>query len=228
MGGLLGGIGSMAGGKKASSAAKDQAAAQLQAAQLAAQTARLGFDWLTTGQGGQYTQPYLQGGANASNEMQGLLGIGGDPNAANKAFNNFLGSTNYKFQLGQGLNAVSGNQAAKGMLDSGSTLKALNNYGQGMAGNALQGYMTNLGNVGTQGIDMAKTIGAAGSQAGQAGASALMNGAQNASALQMMGVGAQNSGLNGLLQGRGNTYSAGPQNMTQQAGNWGNFFGNLF
>lgn len=226
MGGLIGGIGSMMGGKKASDAAKEQAAAMLAAAQLAAKTARLGFDWLTKpDQGGQYTLPYLQGGANASNAIQGLLGIGGDPAAAGKAFNDFLGSTNYRFQLGQGLNAVSNSAAAKGLLNSGATLKALNNYGQNMAGNALQGYMGNLFNLGTQGIDVQKTIGAAGSQAGQAGASALMNGAQNAAALQMAGIGAQNSGMQGLINGIGTTIG-GKQGSGSNP--FGNFFGDLF
>jgi hypothetical protein len=224
MGGLLGGIGSAVGGKKASDAASQQAAAMIQAAQIAAQTARLGFDWLTKpGEGGQYTLPFLQGGAGASNELQGLLGIGGNPQAANQAFQNFLNSTNYKFQLGQGMNAVTGSQAAKGLLDSGATLKGLTNYGQNMANGALQGYMGNLFNVGTQGIDVAKTIGAAGSQAGQAGASALMNGAQSAAALNMYGVGAQNAGLNGLLQGVG---TLGGKQGNSNGGM--PFFGNIF
>lgn len=227
MGGILSGVGSMMGGKKASDAAKQQAQAQLQAAQLAAKTARLGFDYLTTGQGSKYMTPYLEGGSAANNEIRGLLGIGGNPTAANDAFNKFLGSTNYRFLLNQGLQAAQGNAAAHGTLDSGATLKALNDYGQGMAGNALGGYFTQLGNLGTQGLDALKTIGAAGSQAGQAGATALMNGQTNASNLIMQGVGAQNQGFTSLLGGIDGLFNS-PQTFQNNVNSWGNFFGNIF
>lgn len=47
----------------------------------------------------------------------------------------------YQFQLQQGLDAVQGSAAARGNLRSGATLKALTEYGQGMASQqAQQGY----------------------------------------------------------------------------------------
>jgi hypothetical protein len=226
MGAIFGGIGSALGGKKASDAAKEQAAAMLQAAQIAAKTARLGFDWLTKpDQGGQYTLPFLTGGANASNAIQALLGLGGDPAAAAAAFRNFQGSTGYNFRLAQGQNAITSSNAAKGLLNSGATLRALDQYGQNLGSQEFGNYLGQLFNVGTQGIDMSKTIGAAGSQAGQAGATAIMNGAQNAAALQMAGIGAQNSGMQGLINGIGGAFNG--KGNTGGSG-FGNFFGNLF
>lgn len=206
MGGIIGGIGSAIGGSKASDAAKEQAAAQLKAAQLAAQTARLGFDWGTTGPGAQYLLPFLTGGRDATNAISALLGIGGDPAAAAKAFDAYKGSTGYNFRLGQGVDAITGSNAAKGLLNSGATLKGVQNYGQNLASAEFGNYLSQLFNVGTRGMDASKTIMGAGGQAGQAGASALMTGAQNASALQMAGVGSKNSGMNNLFTGIGNIF----------------------
>ena len=227
MGGLISGIGSAVGGKKASKAAGEQADAMRYAADQAANTAKLGYNYLTSGAGAPAINQYVNNAGAAGNELMGLLGLGGNQQAANNALGNFLNSSNYKFQLNQGLNAASGNAATRGMLDSGATLKALNDYGQNMAHGALQGYMGNLYNLGTQGLDALKTVGAAGSQAGQAGASALMNGANSAANLTMQGVGAQNAGMGNLFNSIGAAVNM-PQTTTAPLQSWGNFFGNLF
>lgn len=228
MGGLIGGIGSAMGGKKAADAANNQAQAVRDAAQTAAQTARLGYDYLTTGRGAPAINSYINNAGSANNELMGLLDLGGNPDEASRAFNTFLGSTPYQFQTQQGMNAITGSNAARGMLDSGATLKALNNYGQNMGKTALNGYINNLLNLGTRGMDALKTVGSAGSQAGQAGASALMGGANNAAQLTMSGVADQNAGMQGLFGGIDSALGNAFGMQQGPTSSWSNFFGQMF
>jgi hypothetical protein len=53
--------------------------------------------------------------------------------SANDAFNQFANSAGMQFQLQQGTNALQNSAAARGLLQSGATLKALQNYGQNTA-----------------------------------------------------------------------------------------------
>jgi hypothetical protein len=53
--------------------------------------------------------------------------------AASDAFNNFAHSAGIDFQLQQGTNALQHSAAARGLLQSGATLKALQGYGQNTA-----------------------------------------------------------------------------------------------
>jgi hypothetical protein len=91
-------------------------------------------------------QPYVDAGDQAEKALNGFLGLGGDPAATQKAFNDYLNSTGYQFNLNQGLGAVSQNKAAAGLLGSGSTLKALDAYGTGLADQFGQQYVGNLQN----------------------------------------------------------------------------------
>jgi hypothetical protein len=104
--------------------------------------------------------PFIQGGQTANTALMGLLGIGGSPEAANNAFNQFRNSTNYNFLLNQGLQGVQSANAQS--FNSGATAKALSNYAQGMAGNALAGYMGQLGALGSQGVQAASNLGSLG------------------------------------------------------------------
>ncbi|HEY5289790.1 MAG TPA: hypothetical protein VIJ59_07125, partial [Caulobacteraceae bacterium] len=78
-------------------------------------------------------QPFITSGDNAETALNGFLGLGGDPAATQKAFNNYLNSTGYQFNLNQGLDATQQAKASAGMLNSGATLKALDAYGTGLA-----------------------------------------------------------------------------------------------
>ena len=78
--------------------------------------------------------PYIQAGDKANTALQGFLGLGGDPTATSKAFNDYLNSTGYQFNLDQGLDAVSQSKAAAGLLNSGSAVKSLDSYATGLAG----------------------------------------------------------------------------------------------
>src|SRR5256885_16116233 len=76
------------------------------------------------GQSKENLQPYIVRGNTAGDSLSALLGLGADPAAAKQAFNNYLNSTGYQFQLDQSLRSVAQNRAFAGLLDSGSALKA--------------------------------------------------------------------------------------------------------
>jgi hypothetical protein len=142
-------------------------------------------------------QPFVGYGQNAGNALQGLLGIGGNPAASQQAFDTFRNSTNYQFLLNQGLQGTAYANAPN--LFSGATGKALNNYAQGMAGNALGNYENLLQNQSQLGIGAASNLGQIGLgiagqgaqarnlAAGATGSAALQNAANWGSALQGVG-----------------------------------------
>ena len=126
-------------------------------------------------------QPFISGGTNAENELQGFLGLGGDPAKINAAFNTYLNSTGYQFNRQQGLDAVTQNKAVSGLLDSGSALKALDAYGTGIADQYGQQYVGNLQNLSDTGQRAAGSL----TGAGQAYANAV--GSNNNSAASAAG-----------------------------------------
>lgn len=81
------------------------------------------------------------------NMVQGLLSGSGQ----NQNLNNFANSTGMEFVRDQGMKGITSSQASRGLLGSGSTLKAMNKFGQGVGSTYLNGYMDNafkLGNLG--------------------------------------------------------------------------------
>ena len=97
----------------------------------------------------------------AASAISALLGNGGTQGQQD-AFNNFKNSSGYNFDLQQGTNAITGSAAAKGLLNSGSTAKAISNYGQNTANNFLQQYIQNqMGEAGL-GIQANNSINGAG------------------------------------------------------------------
>lgn len=128
-----------------------------------AKQAMAGFNYLADNQVGQQ---YVPQGAAANTAISDLLGVGGDPTRAKAAFDNYLGSTGYNFQLGQGQNAIASSNAAKGLLNSGATAKALTRYGQDLAATTFNNYLTQLGGLSTRGLQGAGMIGQAGTVGG--------------------------------------------------------------
>jgi hypothetical protein len=105
--------------------------------------------------------PVLDQTANSGNFIQQLLGMqGGDQ--ANDAFQKYLGSTGYQFQQQQGANAITNNAATHGLLHSGSTLKALSDYGQNTGAGYFNNFLQQLLGLGTQGIQAGQVLGGAG------------------------------------------------------------------
>lgn len=116
-------------------------------------------------------EPFETAGATANQTI--LDALSGGPGAAN-AFQQFQGSTGFQSQLAAGSQAITGNQAASGLLQSGSTLKRLNTFGQDLAQQGFGNFLGQLGGVAQRGIQGAS--GAAGAltgtgvQAAEAGA----------------------------------------------------------
>jgi len=145
--------------------------------------------------------PYIQAGDKANTALQGFLGLGGDPAATQAAFNDYLNSTGYQFNLNQGLDAVSQSKAAAGLLNSGSAVKSLDSYATGLADSYGQQYEGDLAGVAATG--QAASSGLAGVGANYAGAVSSNN---NSAASTSANAGLSASGsVNSLI---GNALSA--------------------
>lgn len=119
--------------------------------------------------------------------------------AAGEALDAFRGSTGYQDLLKTGLAAVNSNAYARGMGDSGATLKALQDRGTGIADRSAQGWLGNLGTlmnlggqarglvagVGTNTVNA--TNGASQSAADASSNAALVNGQNWSNTLQNIG-----------------------------------------
>jgi len=106
--------------------------------------------------------PVINQGNQALSQVSALLGLGGDSGAARGAFDSYLGSTDYGFTLGEGQRAITGSAATRGLLNSGATLKALNNFGQNTAQKYLGDYITRLLGIGTAGQNAGQLLTSAG------------------------------------------------------------------
>lgn len=97
-------IGKITGTDGAKRAAKD---ADLMNRKLVADT-----DTRNTG----YLRPYVDTGVQANSQVNALLGLGGDVDAARAAFDQFRDGTGYNFRLNQGMDAVNTGAASRGAL----------------------------------------------------------------------------------------------------------------
>jgi hypothetical protein len=103
-------------------------------------------------------QPYIAAGDQASDELNGFLGLGGDPAKTQAAYDTYLNSTGYDFAKQQGLDGAEQTAAAKGLYNSGAALKALDAYGTGEAETYGQNYVTDLNAVATRGAGSANAL----------------------------------------------------------------------
>lgn len=138
---------------------------------------------------------YAQPGAQANQGIANLLGIGGDPAAQQAAFKNYQDSTGYNFRLGEGMRAITGNQAASGLLNSGATLKRLNRFGQDIAAAEFQNYLGQLSGLSQSGLGAAGQLSQGGQNVLQSIGAAGTAGGANAG----QHVGDSGSGLFGML-----------------------------
>lgn len=180
MGQVLGAVAGVASGIMGMSAGND-----------AAKQSMTGFNYLTSGAGAPAASTLINNGTTASNgqtatqgAIAGLLGQGPNSAANQAAFNNYLGSTGYQFQLGQGTQAIDSNAASRGLLQSGANAKALAGYGQNLASTTFNNYLGQLGGLNAAqgqtaalGENMLSNIGSNGTGAGASAGNAIMNGA---------------------------------------------------
>lgn len=229
-GSLLGGL---LGANAADKAADTQAAAANKATKLQKEM------WLKQL---ELQKPFYEAGLTGQNALLQYLGLGGDKTAANygagmKPFTgaDLASEPGYQFRLGEGVNALNKQAAARGGLMSGSALKAAERYGQDYASgeynnafnryytqrnqmlNPLQSLLgqaqTSAGNIGQAGQNYASNAGNTMMAAGNARASGYMGGA-NALNSALTGAGNQYMNYNmmsmfGKPPAGGNTYGYG-------------------
>lgn len=135
-------------------------------------------------------------------------------NPQNNAFNSYLDSTGYGFQFDQGQRAITGSAAAKGLLNSGATAKALTKYGQNIGKQYFSDYLGQLGNMnnilggtasaGQNALGQIATVGTAG---GGNAASAITQGASNQGASVMAGGNAMGNAISTAGGALGNAFA---------------------
>jgi len=129
-----------AGGAKKAARAQEQAARDAQAANERMLERQIGLQ-----------EPFRQAGLTAQEQIMQLLGVGGDASAADygslaKPFGmeQFEQDPGYAFRQSEGMKALERSAAARGLLQSGSTLKGIQRFGQESAsqeyGNAFNRY----------------------------------------------------------------------------------------
>ncbi|WP_322884253.1 hypothetical protein U8C35_07805 [Sinorhizobium medicae] len=104
--------------------------------------------------------PYLATGAGATTMYGNALGLNGADGTA-AAQGAFQAGPGYNFALEQGTNAALRGASAAGMLNSGNTLTALSEYGQGLANQEYGGWLDRLSGAANQGLSAASGQGSA-------------------------------------------------------------------
>ena len=99
-------------------------------------------------------EPWRTQGQNALMVTSNLAGANG-PQAATTAMGDFYTSPGYQWRLDEGMRAVDAGAAARGMLRSGSTLKAEQAFAQGLASDEFSQYYARLNALSKQGLDAA-------------------------------------------------------------------------
>lgn len=97
----------------------------------------------------------------SNNMIANLLGLNG-ANAQTDGFKTFTESPSYKFLSDQGVNAITSSNAAKGLLNSGSTLKSIAQFSNNLASTYLDKYLANLSNLSNSGLNAGQLIAGAG------------------------------------------------------------------
>lgn len=114
--------------------------------------------------------PQVAWASRGTNAIADLLGLNG-ANAQTQGFDTFRNSSGYNFIRDQGLDAINSNNASKGLLASGSALKAITGYGQNLASTFLDSYLNRLSGITNQGNTAAQILSGAGNTANSQGTS---------------------------------------------------------
>lgn len=105
-----------------------------------------------------------------STALANLLGLNGTDAGAD-AFKQFKDSSSYNFIQNEGLRGINANNASRGLLRSGSALKAISGYTTNLATNFLNSYLSNLTGLSNTGIQAGQILASAGSTANSQGTS---------------------------------------------------------
>lgn len=105
-----------------------------------------------------YLQPYMDQGGEGFKALSDLYGLNG-AEAQQTASGMYQKSPGYDFRMAQGIKAIDNSASAKGMRNSGATLKALTQYGQGVADQDYQKWVEGLKGIGGAGLSSAGKAG---------------------------------------------------------------------
>lgn len=198
--------GSVAGAAISSKAAKKASKAQAQSSadQIAATNANREYQY-------NLNAPTINQGRTADNAIAGLLNIGGDQAASNAAFQQFQDSSGYQNILNTGLGAVNSNAYARGMGDSGATLKALQDRGGQIANSSLNQYLGQLQNVSASGGQARGLVAGIGTNATNSNNAALQQQATTTGNAALASAGQTNGLIQGLLNAGAYAYGSSYQ-----------------
>lgn len=108
--------------------------------------------------------PQAQTGIGATNQLAALLGLGGDSNAATKAFNTFRNSSGYQNIFNEAMRGITNSAAGRGLFGSGATGRALQTNAGNLAQQSFGNYLSQLSGLSGIGLQSGNLIGGAGSQ----------------------------------------------------------------
>jgi hypothetical protein len=199
--GLLGAGASIWGANKAADAQKDSANQAAAVQQQAMEYQKANYE-----KSAGNLNPFIKTGQGANNLLSSFYGLNGsDPALGDSALAAFARSPDYQFAMKEGIGALDNSAASKGGLLSGNQMRAVTEYGSGLATQNLGNYLTRLSGISQQGLTAGGYLGSIGTGAGNSvGASANNVGnslmaAGTADASGTLGtVKGINSGLNSL------------------------------
>lgn len=150
-------------------------------------------------------------GGRTFNTMQAAQQYANNHKTGGTTYGGYTASPEYEWQLSEGLNAVNALAGARGGLNSGATLQALQERGQGLAAQDRSNYMNRLAGLISTGTGAAANQASAGANYASGASNALAN-QGNAAAAGAIGVGNAitggiNTGLNiyGYMNGMNST-----------------------
>lgn len=200
IGGILGGVGgALSGDSTAASAAAARRAAALQA-----QSAKKGVQIVKNSRDTSvgYLRPYSQTGVTANTTLSDALGLNGR-DAQSSYYDNFQTDPGYLATRDAGISGIESNRASSGLLRSGGTLKALQDYGMRLMQGQYQDRLNKIAGLNTQGQNAAAQEGQFTTTAGNEMATLKAN---------------QGTALASGVVGAANANTAGTQNMLNMAG----------
>jgi hypothetical protein len=205
-GGMLYGMGqSNAAADRAAAAAREAAGLQVEGLNNALNQRSAGLD-LTLGRIDSMLSPFSSQGMGANRMLSDALGLNGDA-PQRSYFQNFQNDPGYRETLKGGTDAIEQSAAGGGMLRSGGTLKALQDYGARLQSSVFSDRLNRLAGLGAQGQQAATT---------QAmGGATMQNAASSDIAGYLRDIGAAKGG--GVI-GASNADQRGTQNMLSMLG----------
>jgi hypothetical protein len=123
------------------------------------------FPFLQTQLGGE-----VSNASRGSNAILNLLGLNG-ATGQDEGFNRFRNSSGYDFIQKQGIDGITSSAAARGLLNSGSTLKGISNYSSNLASTFLDRYLAQLSGLSNQGLQAGSVLAGAGGTSNSQGTS---------------------------------------------------------